>query len=190
MKNSHLDRRSKYSQQMIRLAFFQLLEEKDLPTVTVTDICRIADINRGTFYKYYHDVNDLFHQIEKAFTDNLHQLFQETESQNFDMERFLLNTLYMISDNRDFVHVVQKGNTTSRMVEDIFSVVKPYSLQIIQKTYPEMADCEKEYLLEYRLGGIISMIVKWVDDDMVIPIEQMHKMVIDVVSDSPALWHF
>lgn len=187
MKNSHLDRRSKYSQQMIRMAILQLLDEKELSAITVTDICKIADINRGTFYKYYQNVEDLFFQIEKSFTDTLHTLFKETEAQDFDMSRFLLNTLHIISENKDLVHVIQKGNTTSRMVQNIFTVIRPFSFQIIQNSYPESSECEKEYLLEYRLGGVINMIVKWLNDDMVIPIEQMQQMIIKIVSDSPVL---
>lgn len=154
MGNSHLDRRSKYSKQMIRLALFQLLNEKDLSVITVTDICKIADLNRGTFYKYYQNVNDLFYQIEKDFTENLRTLLKETESKDFNMRKFLLNTLQIISQNKDFISVIQKGNTTSRMVQDIMSVIKPYSFYIIEKSYPESTDIEKSYLLEYRLAEL------------------------------------
>lgn len=55
-----MDRRTKYTLKMIRIAMFELLERKSIDSITVTDICREADINRGTFYKYYRDVRDLF----------------------------------------------------------------------------------------------------------------------------------
>ena len=50
---SELDRRTRYSIKAIRYAMFELLETKSLDSISVTNICAIADINRGTFYKYY-----------------------------------------------------------------------------------------------------------------------------------------
>ena len=43
------DRRTKYTKSVIREALFDLLKEKPLAKVTVTDICKLADINRSTF---------------------------------------------------------------------------------------------------------------------------------------------
>lgn len=187
MNNSHADRRTRYTLRTIRLALFELLEEKDLSAITVTDICKTADINRGTFYKYYRDVSDLFYQIEKEFSENLHMVLKETEAEDCDIGQFLLDTLQIISKNRNFIHVIQKGNTTSRMVEDIMSVIRPYSFQIIQKSYPNSSSVIQNYLLEYRLGGIIYMIVKWLDDDMVIPFKEMQEMILQIVGDVPVL---
>ena len=72
MKNSQLDRRSRYSMHAIRSALFELLKEKELQNITVTDICRLADINRGTFYKYYKDVPDLYAQIETSIAEEIY----------------------------------------------------------------------------------------------------------------------
>ena len=69
MENSNLDRRTKYSLRVIRAALFELLETRSLDAVTVTDICAKADVNRGTFYKYYRDVYDLFEKTEDEFID-------------------------------------------------------------------------------------------------------------------------
>ena len=74
MKNSNLDRRTKYSLRVIRAALFELLETKSLDAVTVTDICALADVNRGTFYKYYRDVYDLFEKTQSTVYKGLHRV--------------------------------------------------------------------------------------------------------------------
>ena len=48
-----MDRRTKYTMKVIKDTFLNLLESKDISNITVTEICDIADINRGTFYRYY-----------------------------------------------------------------------------------------------------------------------------------------
>lgn len=46
-KTQKEDRRTRYTRQVIKEAFLKLLEEKEYPKITVTEICRLAEINRG-----------------------------------------------------------------------------------------------------------------------------------------------
>lgn len=43
----------------INNAFASLLQDKRLSEITVSDICKVADINRSTFYEKYDDVSAL-----------------------------------------------------------------------------------------------------------------------------------
>ena len=49
MKN---DLRVRYTQKVIQEAFWKILKEKPLAKITVKEICDLAEINRGTFYKH------------------------------------------------------------------------------------------------------------------------------------------
>ncbi len=55
MEEGKIDRRRRYTLSVIREAFFALLAEVGFARMTVADICRRADINRGTFYLHYED---------------------------------------------------------------------------------------------------------------------------------------
>ena len=55
MEAGKIDRRRRYTLSAIREAFFALLAEVGFAKITVADICRRADINRGTFYLHYED---------------------------------------------------------------------------------------------------------------------------------------
>lgn len=55
METGKIDRRRRYTLSVIREAFFDLLAEVGFAKMTVADICRRADINRGTFYLHYED---------------------------------------------------------------------------------------------------------------------------------------
>ena len=57
------DRRTRYTLNAIRDAFFELLRTKGFDKLTVTDICKLADINRGTFYLHYVDKYQLLDAI-------------------------------------------------------------------------------------------------------------------------------
>ena len=55
METGKIDRRRRYTLSVIREAFFALLAEVGFAKMTVADICRRADINRGTFYLHFED---------------------------------------------------------------------------------------------------------------------------------------
>lgn len=62
-KNVKTDRRTRYTRQTIKETLLKLLEKKAYPKITVTEICRLAEINRGTFYLHYYDINDVLDDI-------------------------------------------------------------------------------------------------------------------------------
>ena len=43
----------------INKAFITLLQDKQLSEITVSDICKAANINRSTFYEKYEDISAL-----------------------------------------------------------------------------------------------------------------------------------
>lgn len=66
----HKDHRSENTRHNIRKAFLTLLKKKTFSQISVTEICRHAEINRGTFYTHYYDMEDLFDDIfERVFSD-------------------------------------------------------------------------------------------------------------------------
>ena len=55
-KTRKQDRRTRYTRQTIKNTFLELLTQKSFTKITVTEICKNAEINRGTFYLHYYDI--------------------------------------------------------------------------------------------------------------------------------------
>lgn len=74
--NTKNNKRHQETAESINKAFVSLLQDKELREITVTDICKLADIDRSTFYAHYEDVSDLANtyaaQIEKKVADQPH----------------------------------------------------------------------------------------------------------------------
>ena len=58
------DKRVRRTKKLLRQALTRLMLQKDFQSITVTDVVREADVNRGTFYAHYRDVYDLRERIE------------------------------------------------------------------------------------------------------------------------------
>ena len=63
-------RSSLRSKRLIREALISMMREKPFEKITITDIVRTADINRGTFYAHFRDISEVLDSVkELAFSD-------------------------------------------------------------------------------------------------------------------------
>lgn len=82
------DRRIKYTQTVIRQAFLQLLRASTVEKIKVSEICRLADINRATFYRHYENQydllacleNEMFNEIKKSAYECRNDIDKLTET--------------------------------------------------------------------------------------------------------------
>jgi len=69
MKADKLDRRVQYTHMVLKQSLLDLMATQPIRSITVTEICDRANINRGTFYVHYTDQYDLLAQIEDDLDD-------------------------------------------------------------------------------------------------------------------------
>ncbi len=74
MARSEQDRRVRRTRDQLETAMLELLREKDARSITVQELTRRADVNRGTFYTHYRDIYDLLDQMENSLFLRLDQL--------------------------------------------------------------------------------------------------------------------
>ena len=66
-ENLHADRRTRYTCQTIRDSLLSIMKQKAFSKITVTEVCRLSELNRGTFYLHYYDLEDVLDDmIENA----------------------------------------------------------------------------------------------------------------------------
>ena len=75
------DRRIRYTRQIIKETFLKLLAKKSFTKITVTELCRIAEINRGTFYLHYYDMEDVLDDILNDMLSDTSSVMEHVLSQ-------------------------------------------------------------------------------------------------------------
>ena len=56
---------------VIRNALVEIMSEKEISQITVSEICLLAKINRKTFYRHYRSVSDVLEEVENEFLKEL-----------------------------------------------------------------------------------------------------------------------
>lgn len=90
MGEHKLNRRVQYTRTALREALIDLICEKPLASISVTDICARADINRSTFYLHYQGVHELLGEIEN-------QLLRKSKSTSCARPLWIRSTLWSLS---------------------------------------------------------------------------------------------
>ena len=184
MKNSNLDRRSRYSLLAIRSAMFELLETEPLDKITITEICAKADINRGTFYKYYRDVYDLFEQTENDFIEEIHTLFSATKAVGSEIPDVFANIFRILSENKQFVRIARNREFTERFSKKLMVFVIPQINSLIRGADPAASEEEILFRSDYIIGGCTRGVAAWIAGNMEIPAERMERYLTEFIKKS------
>ena len=104
------DARVRYTKRIIRETFLNLLREKDVPSITVKEICEKAGVNRTTFYNHYCDIYDLLEDTQNALIESLLDLIRRYRGR--DAQQILLIILKEISKHaEEFRHLLDRNST-------------------------------------------------------------------------------
>ena len=76
------DRRTLYTKMVIKDALLELMEEHSFDKITVTAICKTAEITRATFYLHF---NDLTAVVDELLVEALELAGETVEKSNEDM---------------------------------------------------------------------------------------------------------
>ena len=98
--NTKNNRRKQTSVKKIQETFMSFLQTKELSQITVAEICKAADLNRGTFYSHYTDIYDLADQLCRELEQDVLQLLTLESGWQQSQEDFL-KLFYHIQNNQN-----------------------------------------------------------------------------------------
>ena len=81
MKPRKTDRRTIYTKNVIKDALLDALAEKSFEQITVTDVCRRAEVTRATYYIHYQSLTEV---LDELLNDALQMADQDCQKQDED----------------------------------------------------------------------------------------------------------
>ncbi|MBO5060602.1 MAG: TetR/AcrR family transcriptional regulator C-terminal domain-containing protein [Clostridia bacterium] len=148
------NKRRRESIEKIEKAFIGLLQEKEIHEITVSDICKIADLNRSTFYANYIDIYDLADKIKEHLESEFQDLFKG-KSQNGSGFNDAITLFRHVSENQLFYKTYFKLGYDSKhevLIYDIKQAEKYFNNKHIK------------YHIEFFRTGFNAIIKMWLAD--------------------------
>lgn len=169
-----LDRRVIKTKRAIKAAFTQLLTEKNINDITVSDIAALADINRKTFYNYYAGVYEVVDEIENDIVSRFDAMLTELDfTKNAGRPYMVFKKLTaVINTDTEFFGYLMSMNANVSLSAKIVDMLKAKTKAILQK-YMDADDRKLDLMLEFMVTGVVAVYRRWYNSDRREPIEEI-----------------
>jgi AcrR family transcriptional regulator len=175
--SSKLDRRKKYTRMVLKESLITLLKDKQISSVTVKELCELADINRSTFYSHYTDQFDLLNKIEDEILEDMNQTLG---SYNFNEEEEALQMtekiLEYVAANRDVCQTLLSEHGDPQFQNKVMKITYEFTM----KNWVEIIKSDQkasEYISLYVGSGSIHVIKNWLDNGMDMTPKEMAEII-------------
>ena len=167
-------------------AFWELYLEKPIEKITIREITDRAGYNRATFYLYYHDVYDLFEQIEEGVLGQIGQLVNDRllgeDTLDFSQHMGFILDLAQRFDQY-MPRLLAADPTFSRRLK---AIIAPLLDRFILPAR-NLTDEEYTIVREFYTSGVLSAIDTWMHagaDRM--PIDRLIQLIVETVMPGAA----
>ena len=149
------------SRKLINEALADILQEKPLDKITVTEVVARAGINRGTFYAHYADIPDVIqHLIQDTFAKIRTVISQKPEQLQMLPELLLSRIMEILMEDMDFYRKVMASSTAPLMQEQLVEFVIQYLLDQ-EELYALGNHRQYELTIRFCAGGLSNLYLDW-----------------------------
>lgn len=164
---------------LIRRAFTTLLRQKPIQSISVKELCELAEINRGTFYAHYTDIYDLRDQIEQEmqtdFAKALEPLLSLDDSQLTPIQ-VTAGIFQCLADNSDLCVVTLGDYGDKAFAMRLLNMGREKCMESYTRYFEGVSPSKVEYYYAFVSSGCIGLLQKWLADGMVVPAEEIARM--------------
>lgn len=151
--NTPNNKRKKESMERIEKVFIEMLQTKKLSEISVSDICKLAGLNRTTFYANYTDIYGLADAIRDKLENEVSDLYREEVTQGFNSNDYL-KLFQHIKDNQIFY------KTYFKLGYDNNYKIFRYDTNLAREHFQNRFI---EYHMEFFKAGITQIIKLWLN---------------------------
>ena len=156
------NKRRRESQEKIERTFVELLQTRDLNSITVSDIIKLTGLNRSTFYANYIDIFDLADRTREKLERDFSNLFSDYDY--FNDRSGSLKMFTHIKENQLFY------KTYFKLCYDDKFLISAYDPK---RAKLEQVDSNLKYHIEFFRNGLNAIIKMWLAGGCVESPEEM-----------------
>lgn len=152
--NMNNEQKNTYVKKQITAALLELLKEKPLSDISVSELTNKAEISRVSFYRNYQNKEDILREESERLMKEWGKLY---ESNPESAPETLFPSLFdFYRDHRDFYTTLYNAGMSSIMMETIIGTIQ---------IKPEMQNLEA-YMKSFWAYGIYGWMLEWIKRGM------------------------
>lgn len=166
---------SNITKKAIANALKELLLEKRLNKITVSDIAEKCGINRQTFYYHFQDIYDL---IEWICIEDTEQALKSSPTYETWQEGFLA-IFELAKKDKPFVTNIYRSAPLDHLQQYLYRLVEPLLKSVISEAAEKYAGREDDvdFVVKFYQYAFVGIMLDWVKNDMAEQPEEIIKRV-------------
>ena len=147
------------SKTMIKEAMLELMVEKPFDKITITDIVKKADINRGTFYAHYDNTAEVLKSISASVMDEIAAVFKAKNNSDalWNPRGYLKQISDFFLTNPTYFARLVATDTISEVLNDARHNAIKKILNDLGMDLPESSKAQLSIILDYSISGICTL---------------------------------
>lgn len=178
------DLRVQKTKESIHLALTRLLKMKPLTHIKVTELCREAKINRGTFYFHYQEVGDVFKEFFEEMMVDLKESYDEpyrhTDFLNLEnLDPKTVRIFHHIKKFEEFYKIILSKEVSSEYYYMLFDEIRSIFIEDKNTLQPGNST---DFLYSYSANAIIGLIIEWYRHDFQESADEMNIHLVNILN--------
>lgn len=177
------DLRVKKTKSHLQLALMDLLREKPLEKITVTELCQRSEITRKTFYLHYKNVaayfaelvDDLLNELENALLKSTKERLQRKNQ----LQPQMVHLFEHVFHHKDFYQFIFNSHSRFSYYELFLNRIKK-----LVKSSVESSDSFHpltNFEVSYQANAIMGVILEWYYEGFEQPIAEMNRILLQAL---------
>jgi len=162
----------------LREALLQMLEHTELNKICVTELCRRAEVNRTSFYRYYALPEDVLKEILEELAGELAEV-TALPRDGEELERALLQMCRDLYARAPLVRTLIRRSENGGNRGEFRNLL---TKQMIGSLPPEHGEESRPMAAAFFAGGLWALLRKWIKEEPMRPPEEVVSMVLMLVS--------
>lgn len=160
----HEDLRVIKTKRIIKNALIDLMSEKEVSRITITELSERALINRKTFYRHYETISDVVRELEHELISEFADTLRNSNTSCLDVAGVVADISNLIERRRDYFVKIMKLNpaifSTGR-IKDMLRRTVAVSLKNIGGIRDGETLAE---ISQFIVSGVLALYSEWFDN--------------------------
>lgn len=142
----------------------ELLAEKPLDKITVTDLTEHCGVNRMTFYYHFKDIYDL---VDWIMVEDAAKALEGRQSFENWTDAFL-DILRQVQDNKVLVMNVYRSVSREQVEQYLYKLLDPMLRDFVERSAQgfTVQDADKQFVVDFYKYALVGMALEWIRRDM------------------------
>ncbi len=150
-------------------ALVVLALEKRYDTITIRDITERANISYSTFFRHFHEKDDLLSELLLSVVDELVQLVNHNPDKSKETEGLLI--FQHVAANQAFFRVLFSSQGTNLVLQDLQAKIAANLLQTF--VFAPNSAVPPEIVANHFVVGVVALLRWWLEHDLPYTVEEM-----------------